>query len=228
MPDIRYIDKDFVRFKFAGFSGDQEQAILAFGDKVEVLQEGSGSTPSRVRALELFDGTLEGTVAGKPFRGRNKGVLKLSMVDVQQGDGMVLETPPDANDQTRIMFIDGGDNKLFARHVAARYSHRKSSQTNPLDVDLILITHGDADHFKGLVDIKRSETERGISARKRLFIRPRRVYHNGLVKGPTALPPLERLGRTVSVNGTPMLVDLHDDPRHAPSTMQNGPFKRWG
>jgi hypothetical protein len=46
-------------------------------------------------------------------------VLKFSMVDVQQGDGMVLETPPDDNHETRLVFIDGGDNKLFARHVAA-------------------------------------------------------------------------------------------------------------
>ena len=40
MPDIRYIDKDFVRFKFSGLGGNEEQAILAFGDKVEVLEEG--------------------------------------------------------------------------------------------------------------------------------------------------------------------------------------------
>lgn len=228
MSDIRYIDKDFIRFKFSGFGGNEEQAILSFGDKVEVLEEGRGSRPSRVRALELFDGTLKGTVAGKPFRGRDKGVLKFSMVDVQQGDGMVLETPPDENDETRLVFIDGGDNKLFARHVAARYRHRQSSTTNPLEVDLILITHGDADHFEGLIDIKRSETERGISDRKRLFIHPRRVYHNGLVKAPVAVPELERLGRTVIHNGTPLIVDLYDDPRHAPGDMQNGPFKRWG
>jgi hypothetical protein len=228
MPDIRYIDRDFVRFTFSGFDGTEEDAILAFGDKVDVLEEGAGSTPSRVRALELFDGALEGTVKGRPFRGHDKGVLKFSMVDVQQGDGMVLETPPDEDDQTRLIFIDGGDNKLFARHVAARYRHRQSSAANPLEVDLILITHGDADHFDGLVDIKRSETERGISARKRLFIHPRRVYHNGLVKGPTATPELERLGRTVELSGTPMIVDLYDDPRDAPADRQNGPFKRWG
>jgi hypothetical protein len=227
MPDIRYIDKDFVRFTFPGFGGESQHAILAFGDKVDVLEEGAGSTPSRIRALELFDGTLEGTVKGKPFRGRDRGVLKFSMVDVQQGDGMVLETPPDDNDQTRLVFIDGGDNKLFARHVAARYRHRQSSATNPLTVDLLLITHGDADHFDGLTDIKRSETERGISDRKRLFIRPLRVYHNGLVKAPDAVPALERLGRTVDQNGTPMIVDLHDDPRAAPPASQNGPFKRW-
>jgi hypothetical protein len=227
VADIRYIDKDFVRFTFSGGDGNEEHAILAFGDKVDVLEEGSGSGPSRVRALELFDGTLEGTIKGKPFRGREKGVLKFSMVDVQQGDGMVLETPPDENDETRLVFIDGGDNKLFARHVAARYRHRLTTAEKPLVVDLILVTHGDADHFEGLTDIKRSETERGISDRKRLFIRPLRVYHNGLVKAPEAVPELERLGRTVDANGTPMIVDLHDDPRDAPAAIQNGPFKRW-
>ena len=101
MADIRYVDKDFVAFTFSGSGGEPQKAILVFGDKIEVLEEGAGGQPSRIRALELFDGSLVGTVKGKPFRGRDKGVLKFSMIDVQQGDGMVLETPPDENDQTR-------------------------------------------------------------------------------------------------------------------------------
>jgi hypothetical protein len=60
-----------------------------------------------------------------------------------------------------------------------------------------------------------------------VFIHPRRVYHNGLVKGPTVLPELERLGRTVTVGGTPMIVDLYRDPRDAPAALRNLPFKRW-
>lgn len=228
MPDIRYIDKDFVRFKFTGFDGTEKQAILVFGDKVDVLEEGSGSTPSRIRALELFDGTVEGTVARKPFRSREKGVLKLSMVDVQQGDGLILETPPDENDQTRVVFIDGGDNQLFARHVAARYRHRQSSAENPFEVDLILITHGDADHFEGLTEIRKSETDKDIDERKRLFIHPKRVYHNGLVKAPTGTPKEAMLGRTITHQGKLMLVDLFDDPREAADENQNSKFKTWG
>lgn len=227
MPDIRYIDKDFVRFTFTGFDGSEQNAILAFGDKVEVLEEGAGSARSRIRALELFDGNVEGTVKGRPFRSREKGVLRLSMVDVQQGDGMVIETPPDENDETRIVFIDGGDNKLFARHVAARFRHRQSTAADPLEVDLILITHGDADHFEGLTEILRSETEEGISDRKRLFIHPRRIYHNGLVKAPSSTPDEEGLGRAVEIDGNLMIVDLHDDPREVPIAKQNRPFKRW-
>ncbi len=229
MSDIRYIDKDFVRFKVIQSNGQEWTTTLAFGDKVDVLEEGSGRKPSRIRALELFDGNLEGTVRGRPFRTREKGVLKFSMVDVQQGDGMILETPPDENHETKIIFIDGGDNKLFARHAAARYRHRNSSADNPLEVDLMLITHGDADHFDGLNDIKRSETERGIESRKRLFIHPQRIYQNGLVKASTSQKPeLERLGKTVEENGRLMIVDLYDDSRDAPENVQNTRFKAWG
>ena len=223
MADIRYIDKDFVTFRYSRPGGPEQRETLVFGDKVEVLEEGTGSQPSRIQAMELFEGDLVGTVKGKPFRDREKGVLKFSMIDVQQGDGMVMETPPDENDQTRLILIDGGDNQLFARHIAARYLHRRSSPENPLEVDLILITHGDADHFDGLNHISRSETERGIAARKRLFIHPRRVYHNGLVQGPN-----DFLGRTVVHNGREMIVDLYDDPRDAPESKQKRPFQRWG
>jgi len=228
MPDIRYIDKDFVSFKFKGFDNTEKQAILVFGDKVDVLEEGGGGTDSRIRALELFDGNVEGTVKGKPFRSREKGVLKLSMVDVQQGDGLILETPPDENDETRVMFIDGGDNQLFARHVAARYRHRQSSAEKPFEVDLILITHGDADHFEGLTEIKKSETDKDIDERKRLFIHPKRVYHNGLVKAPTGTPDEKMFGRTISHEGKLVLIDLFDDPRKAPAASQNSKFKTWG
>ena len=39
MPDIRYIDKDFVRFTTKGFDGKEFKAVLVFGDKVDVLEE---------------------------------------------------------------------------------------------------------------------------------------------------------------------------------------------
>ena len=60
-----------------------------------------------------------------------------------------------------------------------------------------MVSHGDADHFDGLNDIKRSETEVHLEERKRLFIHPRRVYHNGIVKAPSSLPEEQQLGRAV-------------------------------
>jgi glyoxylase-like metal-dependent hydrolase (beta-lactamase superfamily II) len=73
------------------------------------------------------------------------------MVDVQQGDGLILQTPND-----KVVFIDGGDNKLFARFVAGAFPG--TSDGEPAVVDAMVITHGDADHFAGLSELHRSET----------------------------------------------------------------------
>ena len=43
-------------------------------------------------------------------------VLKVNFVDVQQGDGAVIESP-----DGKIILVDGGDNQLFARYLAARF-----------------------------------------------------------------------------------------------------------
>ena len=54
------------------------------------------------------------------------------------------------------MLIDGGDNQLFARYLANRFRGTKADK--PKEIDCILVTHGDADHFAGLAKIHESET----------------------------------------------------------------------
>jgi beta-lactamase superfamily II metal-dependent hydrolase len=221
---LKFIDEDFVAVRRN--KNDKKAALtLAFGEAVEVL--GGDGNFTRVRVPRRWDGTFEGFIKGSNPPLRDSGVLAFSTVDVQQGDGMIVETPGG-----RIVFIDGGDNKLFARHAAARFRHRNSSDASPLEVDAIVVTHGDADHFDGLNDLRRCETLPASKARKRLFIHPKRVYHNGLVKSPSrrsgsTWPELERFGRTVDVSGTHHVVDLYDDPRDAPEAECGEPFKRW-
>lgn len=219
MSDVGFVDEDFVAVRRHRDSGETPFLTLAFGDRVEVL--GREDDWTHVRALTHFDGEATGFVRGEmPLR--SEGVVKLSMVDVQQGDGMILETPGG-----KIFFIDGGDNKLFARHAAARFRHRKPTAENPLEVDAILVTHGDGDHFDGLNDIRRSEDLPAYQAHKRLFIHPQRVLHNGLVKGPSTLAEEEIFGRTVERDNELLAVDLHDDPRNAPESMRNRYFGYW-
>lgn len=224
MPQPHYIDDDFVVVRAHPMSRSRRKVTLAFGDRVDVLGEENGWT--RVRVLEYFDRPFTGWVRGR-LPVRDTGVVRLSMVDVQQGDGMVLETPGG-----QIVLIDGGDNKLFARHVAARYRHRHASPAHPLDVAAILVTHGDADHFDGLNDIVRSEDLPDYQARKRLAIHPRRVYHNGLVKRPSRDGRRRRredelFGPTVEHEGRLYAYDLHDELRGLPDSMLNRPFERW-
>lgn len=220
MSMTRFIDDDFVAVRRTRDSRETPFLTLAFGDAVEVLDD-SDPEWTKIRALTVFDGTATGFVRGRPPL-REQGVLKLSMVDVQQGDGLVLETP-----NGQIVLIDGGDNQLFARHVAERFRHRGSAATSPLEVAAILITHGDADHFEGLNLLRDSEDLPQTKAPKRLFLHPQRVFHNGLVKAPSALTENEIFGRTVERDGELWVTDLYDDPRDAPETIRNKPFRRW-
>jgi len=223
----KFISDDFVRLRKQPNSKADTRLTLAFGDEVEVGEERDGFV--KLRALTYFDGQTTGWADNDPaLELRDTGVLKFSMVDVQQGDGLILESP-----QGKIVFFDGGDNKLFARHAAARFQHRNATAAVPLPVDAIVISHGDADHFDGLNDIKRSERARGIVARKRLFIHPKRVYHNGLVKMPGNRPngrrraDKEMFGQTIAADDEIYAVELHTDPRTVATGKMNGPFKRW-
>ena len=137
---------------------------------------------------------------------------------------MVMITPAGKK-----IFIDGGDNKLFARFVAHRF--RGSTKDKPLEVDAMIVTHGDADHFKGLNEIVKSEKHN--TARKRLFIHPKRVYHNGIVKGPSRkngkpVDDEKMFGPTVSLRGGRLaIVGLVEDLAKVAKNRLNVPFKSW-
>lgn len=157
-------------------------------------------------------------------RDRTKSeVLKVDFVDVQQGDAAVIESP-----SGQVVLVDGGDNQLFARYLANRF--RRTSADEPKEIAAVVVTHGDADHFAGLAQIHRSESH-GTSF-KRLFIAPRRVYHNGLAKRPSSragrrVPDDELLGTTAEANGKTFIIDLHDDLLAVPDSELNEPFREW-
>ena len=150
-------------------------------------------------------------------------VLKVNFVDVQQGDGAVIESP-----DGKIILVDGGDNQLFARYLAGRF--RGTTAETPKQIDCILVTHGDADHFSGLTEIQKSESEK--RHHKRLFIEPLRVYHNGLVKRPSkrgnkTVPEAELLGPTQKVGDDLVLTGLVYDLLTVPDEDMNQQFRAW-
>jgi beta-lactamase superfamily II metal-dependent hydrolase len=206
---MQFLDDDIVTLRRA--DGTTRQYF--WGDRCEVLAQTPSHLQVRIHgAKEVVD---EGLIH-KSAKLRTTGVLRLSMVDVQQGDGLILETP-----QGRVIFIDGGDNQLFARHAAARFSG--TTAQDPLVVDAMVITHGDADHFAGLTELRKSETDSRPA--KRIFVAPRRVYHNGLVKRPTGAAHM--LGPTADIAGRRYCVGLVDSPADVPSAERNSHFKTW-
>ncbi len=213
--------------------------VLAWGDPVTVVEEDEDRLKVEFQRFVTED---DGSIVPKSEFGFLKRrvsksasskevtapadevkVLKLDFVDVQQGDGAVLETPAG-----KVMTLDGGENQLFARYLAARYSGTEASKRKQFDA--MLITHGDADHFAGLTKIHESETN--DNPEKRLFAHPERVLHNGLVKRPgkvngVKVKDKDALGPTATVDGKTILTDLVDDLTAVPDADMNEPFLAW-
>ena len=212
---------------------------LAWGDEVTVTKQ----TSTRIEIETVYfneqpDGSIlpvkevgfieprksSGMKTADVVRPRNQNdVLKVNVVDVQQGDGAVIEAP-----DGKVILVDGGDNQMFARYLAGRF--RGTTAANPREIDCILVTHGDADHFAGLPEIFKSETNK--EKRKRLFIQPKRYYHNGIVKRPSkkdgkSVPDVELLGATRKVGTQTFLTGLETDLLKVPDTEMNAPFKEW-
>jgi ribonuclease BN (tRNA processing enzyme) len=117
---------------------------------------------------------------------------------------------------------------MFARYLAARYAG--TSLESPKKIDCILVSHGDADHFEGLPEIMKSETNK--EPRKKLFIDPQRVYHNGIIKRPSTkngkdVADKDLLGPTIKQGNELFLTGLVDDLLLVPDTEMNKPFKAW-
>jgi len=206
--------------------------VLAWGDEVELL-ESVGSTIKI--ALQNFKNLQDGSIIPVKSVGfilkssktkkeevllplDQKNILKVSFVDVGQGDASVIETP-----KGKLIFIDGGENQLFARYLASRFPG--TSLKNPKVVDCIVVSHGDADHFEGLPQILKSEENK--NPKKRLFIKPSIVFHNGLVKRPSSRKEKELLGPTVVQNDQLYLNGLVNRMDEFPEEELNQGFKAW-
>jgi len=229
---------------------EEETRLLGWGDTVEIEDPARDITDATIKVkLNIFESLKDNSVEPVPVFGtikiKNKKlknvvvkksenkVLKIDFVDVQQGDGAVIETP-----EGKVILIDGGDNQLFARYLANRF--RETSKDAPRFIDCILVTHGDADHFLGLTKIHESETLERLEETpwKRLFICPERVFHNGLVKRPgkrnkKKVPDAELLGKTEMLpdpeanKDVLAITELEENLLDVTDEKMNEPFQKW-
>lgn len=117
---------------------------LLWGDPVHVLSESGGRARVRARTREGFLATADLM---------DEGLLELYMIDVGQGDGVLVRTPDD-----RWHLVDAGvaNRDQMTRKGAANFLRWKFIDdlgAPKVSLATVIVTHSDYDHFGGLVDL---------------------------------------------------------------------------
>jgi beta-lactamase superfamily II metal-dependent hydrolase len=210
---VEYVDHDIVRvWRTAdGGRGSADLLVVLYrGDDVEILERTASAT--RVRLGVGREGWIRGWL-----RTTAKPPLACAFIDVGQGDACLVTTPSGHR-----ILVDGGENKLAARYLAARYRDDTTAGCS-VHFDAIVVTHGDADHFEGLSTLILDAVNETREA-KCIRVTASRVYHNGLVKRSSSVAERERLGPPVEIEGV-LHAPVVDDPRTAANATR--PFRRW-
>ena len=231
MGEAYSVDVDFAVLRDAD---GEALALLAWGDSVTVVATGTSKLEVTVPSwktgadgsLTRFDQSgflqrrtrIDGKLRDVAVPVADSKVLRVSFVDVQQGDATLVQTPGG-----KVITIDGGENVMFARFLASRFPDTAPGARQPIDA--MIVSHGDADHFGGLPEIRDSEANG--SPRKRFFARPVRVFHNGLVKRPSSTPDLEAFGTTKKSGSRTVITGLESDLTAVPAGSMNKFFQAW-
>lgn len=153
---------------------------LLWGDPVHVTGravDGRIRARARGRPLRPRDGGERGWgwIATADLMPRNP-LLELYVIDVGQGDSVLLRTPDD-----RWHLVDGGvaAERQMTRKGAANFLRWKFLDDlgrDAVDLETMILTHGDEDHYGGLVNVLTGR----VPLRDPFPVRVARFYHNGI------------------------------------------------
>lgn len=220
---LRFIDNDIVHVYEFGkpHSNDTRLATLFWGDQVQVVEKVGGewkldftkrtwNTNTKKYEWKKYDAAISGKV-----KFREASVLKVRFVDVGQGDAGIIETPAG-----KLILLDGGEEEHLKNYVSSSWAH--ILRNAPLQMEAIIVSHGDSDHFAGLT--KLLGATRGHD---KPMVVPNRVFHPGLVKALSSVPDKKMFGKTRIKDGRLYIVDLVDDIRDTPVERLNTHFQAW-
>jgi beta-lactamase superfamily II metal-dependent hydrolase len=230
MP-LKYLAKT-PTFKVALREGREPRSelitTLLWGDPVHV-------PPDEGEAVEEVDGWVRVRARGKrPGWLRrdqlsDESLLEIYVIDVGQGDGVLLKTPDD-----RWHLVDAGvENERQMTKKGApnfvRWKFLEDLQAKEVAFENVILTHGDADHYGGLIDL----FEGRLPFHPRFDVGVRNFFHNGIGRF-RARPALGRTRRgTVAAfpfdrrlsREDDFIVDLLDGPEtfaNPPRELQAG------
>lgn len=144
---------------------------LLWGDPVSVIERGPSTCKVRARGIA---GTLPAD------RLTDQSLLELYVVDVGQGDGVLVRTP-----DGRHMVIDGGlprSNQLTGKNAADFIDWKFFFDYGDwkIDIDALVASHSDYDHYGGLWDLVRQDDPAKDPELDCLAVDIETFYHPGL------------------------------------------------
>ena len=167
---IRYVKARYTAPLFRKQNGDDVRLQLLWGDRVRVINQGGARWKIRARGQEGF---VKPSVLG------TTSLLELYFIDVGQGDGVLVRTPDD-----RHILIDGGwprSKQPTGKNAGdfVDWKFEKDYEGSTIDLDAVICTHNDQDHYGGLWDLFNTSA----AARRELNctdVRAEAIYHAGL------------------------------------------------
>jgi hypothetical protein len=85
--------------------------------------------------------------------------FSLDVLRARKGDCLMLHYG--SKDDPHLILIDGGPSAVYGPHLKPRIqavrTHRKLDEADPLPVDVVLVSHVDDDHIKGILDLTREQ-----------------------------------------------------------------------
>ena len=150
-----------------------------WGDRVRVLESQSGVKRVSARGVEFW--VNDRHLGGEPL-------LEVYVIDVGQGDGLLVVTPEGHN-----IMVDGGNTRAFqngGKNAAdfvdwkffkdyLSFADRDDLDKTKIQLDAMIATHNDIDHFGGLFDLV-DQNEKNQAELDCSDVTAEVVYHAGL------------------------------------------------
>lgn len=131
---------------YENVNGGSQNMVLIYGDEVEVTgpAQPDDATASAQRTPVTFR-KRPGFVKSSHLS--DSPALEMYFIDVGQGDSTFIVTPA-----RKKILVDGGANNRALGFLAWKYRLDRSD-SDPVNIDVIVVSHADGDHLKGLTPV---------------------------------------------------------------------------
>lgn len=199
------LDNDIIKLSVDIGAKKPRTVTLFWGDEINLVRTTADAyvVSLDVRNEERKRVTVEAMLPKKTTRFRDERLLKVRFVDVGQGDGAIVETPGG-----QLVLIDGGEGEEFRRYFHTAFAYRLKGK--PVPCAAVVMTHGDSDHYKGLLKLFTTDP----------LVSSERVFHNGIVRVAKGSDPKKCFGPSKSDGGDWYITGLMDDLTKLPANQK--------